>query len=54
MCLHRPVAHCPVTGGVPGNDLDINLTLNPPQDPPPKVRHIYHGLTDHHQVSSEP
>ena len=40
-CLHRPVAHCPVMGGVPGNDRNMDLTLNPPQDPAPKVGYDY-------------
>ena len=43
-CLHRPVAHCPVMGGVPGNDRNMDLTLNPPQDPAPKVGYDYNQL----------
>ena len=44
MCLHRPVANCPVTGGVPGNDRNLHRTLNPPQDPAPKVGYDYNQL----------
>jgi hypothetical protein len=33
----RPTEHCPVMGGVPGNDRDLALVVTPPPDPRPQV-----------------
>ena len=42
----RPTEHCPVLGGVPGNDRDLTLLVTPPPDPRPQVWHIGKAVTN--------